>query len=75
MVLAGEQSQRTIAKELMGDNLVAEAAPMSFGLKEGGEEIRAAPFAYTPDLVAKVIQLLEQNMKKLEMFLKNLFRW
>ena len=55
MLLAGEQRQRSIAKELMGDNLVAEAAPMSFPLKQGRAEIRAAPFVYTPDLVAKVI--------------------
>ena len=51
-----------MAKELMGDNLAAEAAPMSFALKKG---IRASPFTYKPDLVIKVIQLLNQNMRKL----------
>ena len=37
---------RVRAKELVGDHLVAERAPFSFSLKEGGEEIRVAPYVY-----------------------------
>ena len=35
---------RVKAKELVGDHLVAERAPFSFTLKEGGEEICSAPY-------------------------------
>ena len=45
MVLAGEKKQRALAfaNTLLGDNLDAEAAPMSVPLKGGEEEIRARP--------------------------------
>jgi hypothetical protein len=55
--MAGEKRQRCLARELVGDNLVSEPAPMSFSLASGGEEIRAAAYAYTPDLKAKVFQI------------------
>ena len=62
--LAGEHRQRTLAKELVDGNLDAEAAPMSFPLKGGGEEIRGVPFAYCPNLIQKVTHLLQQNKEK-----------
>ena len=62
--MAGEKRQRCIANELVGDNIVSEPVPMSFSLPSGGEELRAASFAYTPDLIAKVFQILEQNMER-----------
>ena len=37
-------------KGVIGDNTVDEAAPMSFPLKAGSEEIRRAPLAYCPEL-------------------------
>jgi len=52
---------RKAAVEMVGTNLLSEAAPFSFRLKSGGEEIRAAPLVYIPDLGAKVLELLEQN--------------
>ena len=55
------------ATELIGDHLVAEKAPFSFALKEGGEEIRSAPFAYVRSLQDKVDSILEQN----ERYMKN----
>ena len=64
MILAGESKQSVLAKELVGDNLVAEAAPFSFTLKSGGEEIRGAPLAYCPDLVGKVLQLAKYEKVK-----------
>ena len=65
MVLAGEKGQRSLAKQLTEESVTSEAAPMSFPLKGGGEEIRGAALACCPDLIQKVIQLLEQNKEKL----------
>ena len=48
------------AKELVGDHLVAEKAPFSFSLKEGGEEIRVAPYVYVTSLWDKVSSMLDQ---------------
>ena len=61
--LSSERKQRIIAKEQIGDNLEMENAPFSFNLTGGGEEIRAAAHAFIPNLVDKVIQLLDQNEK------------
>ena len=41
--------------------LAAEAIPFTFPLKSGGEELRAAPMVYTPDLSTKISNLLDQN--------------
>ena len=35
---------------------------MTFPLKEGGEEIRGAPLAYTPDLAGQVLQRLDKTL-------------
>ena len=64
VILAGEKKQRALASTLLGDNLEAEAAPMSFPLKGGGEEIRAVPLAYVPQLRAKVLHMLQQNVDR-----------
>ena len=61
--LSSKRKQRIIAKEQIGDNLETESAPFSFNLTGGGKEIRAAAHAFIPNLVDKVIQLLEQNEK------------
>ena len=55
---------RKAAAEMVGSNLVSEAAPFPFSLKSGGEQIRAAPLVYVPDLGVKVLQLLEQNERQ-----------
>ena len=49
------------ATELVGDHLVAEKAPFSFALKEGGEEIRSSSFVYVKSLQDKVESMLDQN--------------
>ncbi len=43
----------------------SEAVPFTFPIDggKGGEEVRQAPMAYVPDLVKKVVQLLDQNDK------------
>ncbi len=38
-------------------------APLTFSLKKGGEEVRAAAFCYVPDVVSKVMSLLDENDK------------
>jgi hypothetical protein len=64
IALSSERQQRKCGKELLGDNLAAEAVPFSFPLKMGGEEIRAAPMAYTPDLIAKILACLKRTASK-----------
>ena len=49
-----------MASELVGDNLEAELAPMSFSHKDGGEVIKEAPIAYIPRLW-EIKDLLDQN--------------
>ena len=57
-----EAKQRALSAELIGPNLKSESAPFSFSLdNHGTEEIRKAAIVYVPNLVAKVIQLLDQN--------------
>ena len=58
------KAQRLLSKQLLGTELVAEPAPMSFHLPSGGKELRGAPLVCVPDLTGKVVQLLEQNMEK-----------
>lgn len=59
--LESEAKERSLAKALVGPNLASEMVAFSFSLDGGGEEIRKAPMAYIPDLVEKVVQLLDQN--------------
>ena len=59
--ISSERRQRGLSKELLGANLASEAALFSFPLEGCGEELRAAPLAYVPDLAAKICQLLDQN--------------
>ena len=61
ITLASERRMRKEASDLVGDNLEAELAPMSFTHKDGGEVIRDAPLAYVPNLWEKIQDLLEQN--------------
>ena len=51
---------RVRATEIVGDHLVAENAPFSFSFKEGGEEIRVAPYVYVASLWDKVSSMLDQ---------------
>ena len=61
--LSSERKQRKLAEELVGENLDAETAPFSFTLASGGEELRVAAHIFIPNLVEKVVQMLEQNEK------------
>ena len=59
--LAGEERMCHISSQIVGDNLKGEIAPFSFPIPSGGEEIKGAPLVYVPQLVDKVVQLLEGN--------------
>ena len=59
--IASERKMRTKAKEMVGDCLEAENVPFSFSLKEGGEEMRLAPYAYVTSLWERIEALLDQN--------------
>ena len=52
---------RHISSQIVGDNLKGEIAPFSFPIPSGGKEIKGAPLVYIPQLVDKVVQLLEGN--------------
>ena len=52
---------RHISSQIVSDNLKGEIAPFSFPIPSGGEEIKGAPLLYIPQLVDKVVQLLERN--------------
>ncbi|KAL5463613.1 hypothetical protein EMCRGX_G032527 [Ephydatia muelleri] len=61
VAISCEESMRDIAREVIGDNLNGEMAPFSFPAYDGGEEVRAAPHVFIPNLNQKIIQLLEEN--------------
>ena len=61
--IASEKKQRLLSKELVSTDIIAEAAPFTFALKRGGEEVRASAMAYVPSLPDKVIELLEQHAR------------
>ena len=52
---------RNICRQIVGDNLKGEMALFSFPHPSGGEELRGAPLVCIPDLVQKVVDLLEEN--------------
>ena len=54
---------RNIFRRIVGDNLKGEMALFSFPSTSGGEEIRGAALVYIPDLVLKVVELLEENQR------------
>ena len=50
-----------VSKRIVDDNIQGELAPFSFTLTSGGEELRAAPLVFIPNLIQKVTQLLDEN--------------
>ena len=52
-----------ICRQIVDDILKGEMALFSFPLPSGGEELRSAPLVYIPDLVQKVVDLLEENQR------------
>ena len=60
MKLASERSMRAVSKGLIGDNLVAEEAPLAQPLSVGVDVV-LSPLVYVSDLQAKIFQLLDEN--------------
>eukprot|EP00731_Ephydatia_muelleri_P000867 Em0001g867a len=61
--LAGEERMRCICRRIVGSNLKGEMALFSFPSTSGGEELRVAALVYIPDVVLKVVDLLEENQR------------
>eukprot|EP00731_Ephydatia_muelleri_P001906 Em0001g1906a len=61
--LAGEERMRYICRRIVGSNLKGEMALFSFPSTSGGEELRVAALVYIPDVVLKVVDLLEENQR------------
>ena len=59
--VASEAKQRAIAKDIVGDNIVAEWGAFTFKRDGGGEDIRQTPFVYVPNIVRKVTDLIEMH--------------
>ena len=59
--IAGEKKMREVSREIIGENLEAIMTPLSFKLKDGGEEILPAPMACVPNLWAKVEDFLNHH--------------
>lgn len=60
---ASEKKMRVRANELIEDHLTSELGPFSFPDKEGGEEVKSAPYVYVSSLWSKVHALLDQHDK------------
>ena len=61
VTLPSKKRQRALSHEILGGNLHSEAAPFSFPLKHGGEDLHPAPLDFVPDLTAMIFQHLDQN--------------
>ena len=61
--MGSEVKQRALAKDIIGDNIVAELGAFTFRRDGGGEEIREVPFVYVPNLIRKVADLIEQHQR------------
>mgnify|MGYP003457212194 CR=1 FL=1 len=58
--MASEKRQRLVAKEVVGDNLEAEMAPFCYSQPCSEDVIRVAAYAYAPNLIQKVTELLDE---------------
>ena len=61
VTLPSEKKLRALYREILGGNLHSEAAPFSFALKHGGEDLRPAPLVFVPNLADMISQHLDQN--------------
>lgn len=58
--IASEKRQRKVAKELVGDNLVAERGAFIFE-EQGKEVVREVPFVYRPNLIAAIAEIVDKH--------------
>ena len=62
MKIASERSMRMLSAEIIWDNLAGEEVPLSQPLRFG-VDLRLSPLVYIPDLISKIITLLEENAR------------
>lgn len=63
IVVGSEAKQRALAKDLLGDNLVATEGAFTRKRDGGGEEIIQVPFVYVPNLIRKVSDVIDHHKK------------
>ena len=61
--VGSEVKQRALAKDILGDNLVAEMGAFTFRRDGGGEDIKEAPFVYVPNLIKRAVDLIEEHKR------------
>ena len=59
--IVSERKQHSLAKSIVGENLVAEMGAFTERLDGGGEEICEVPFVYISNLIIKVSDLVEKH--------------
>ena len=57
-----------MARDIVGENLVAERSAFTFLWDKGGEEIRD-PFVYSPNFIANVADLIQQHERQVSVTL------
>jgi hypothetical protein len=61
--VGSEVKQRKLAKEVLGDNMVAELGAFTCKREGGGELIREVPFAYVPNIIRRSTDLIEDHRR------------
>lgn len=61
--IGSEVKRCALAKEIIGDNMVAEMGAFAFKRDGDGEEIKEVPFVYVPNLVKKVADKIEEHRR------------
>ena len=59
--LACVERMHHVSKKIVRDNIQGKLTPFSFTLTSSGEELQAAPLVFIPNLIQKVIQLLDES--------------
>ena len=67
ITVSSEKKQRAMAKDIIGDNIVAEKGAFTFSLEGGGEEIRQVPFVYCRNLIAAVTDTIEKHKRQIHL--------
>lgn len=61
--MGSEAKQRALAKDILGDNLIATRGAFTCKRDGGGEEIKEVPFVYVPNLIRKVADVIDNHKK------------
>ena len=61
--VASERKRRDLAKDVVGENMVAGMGAFSFRADGGGEEIREVPYVHVPNLIKKAADVVEEHRR------------